>query len=97
MGARSSNGIGACLSKTNVPGRAAAPNAPVTPCRFGAFHSQQRPWFLPSKEKEVGQGMGNRKRFLQLLLIGAALLGVFMIQAGTPNAGILTSPKDSRH
>jgi hypothetical protein len=40
--------------------------------------------------------MGNRKRFLQLLLIGAALVGVFMIQAGTANAGILTSPKDSR-
>jgi hypothetical protein len=40
--------------------------------------------------------MGNRKRFLQLLLIGAALVGVFMIQAGAANAGVLTSAKGNR-
>ncbi len=40
--------------------------------------------------------MWNRKRFLQLLLVGAALAGVFMIQAGSANAGVLTSPSRSR-
>lgn len=40
--------------------------------------------------------MWNRKRFLQVLLVGAALAGVFMIQAGSANAGVLTSPNRSR-
>jgi hypothetical protein len=40
--------------------------------------------------------MWNRSRFLQLLLVGAALAGVLMIQAGTPKAGVLTSPGRSR-
>ena len=40
--------------------------------------------------------MWNRKRLLQLLLVGAALAGVFMIQAGTSNAGVLTSTNRSR-
>lgn len=34
--------------------------------------------------------MRNRWRFLQVLLIGAALAGVFIIQAGSPGAGVLT-------
>jgi hypothetical protein len=41
--------------------------------------------------KEV-EAMRTRWRFLQLLLIGAALAGVFMIQAGSPSAGVLTRP-----
>jgi hypothetical protein len=40
--------------------------------------------------------MWNRKRLLQLLLVGAALAGVFMIQAGTSSAGVLTSADRSR-
>jgi hypothetical protein len=40
--------------------------------------------------------MRSRKRFLQLLLIGAALAGVFMIQAGTTEAGVLTGPARAR-
>jgi hypothetical protein len=40
--------------------------------------------------------MWNRKRFLQLLLVGAALAGVLMIHAGTASAGVLTSPSRSR-
>jgi len=40
--------------------------------------------------------MWNRKRFLQLLVVGAALAGVLMIQAGTTNAGVLTNPSRSR-
>jgi hypothetical protein len=35
--------------------------------------------------------MWNRMRFLQLLLVGAALAGVIIIQAGSSNAGVLTS------
>jgi hypothetical protein len=34
--------------------------------------------------------MRTRWRFLQLLLIGAALAGVFIIQAGSPSSGVLT-------
>jgi hypothetical protein len=41
--------------------------------------------------KEV-EAMRTRWRFLQLLLIGAALAGVFIIQAGSPTAGVLTRP-----
>jgi len=40
--------------------------------------------------------MWNRKRFLQLLLVGAALAGVLMIQAGPASAGVMTSPSRSR-
>jgi hypothetical protein len=40
--------------------------------------------------------MWRRSRFLQLLLVGAALAGVLMIQAGTPKAGVLTSPGRAR-
>jgi hypothetical protein len=47
------------------------------------------------KEKEVGD-MWNRKRFLQLLLVGAALAGVLMIQVGPASAGVLTSPNRAR-
>jgi hypothetical protein len=47
------------------------------------------------KRKEVGE-MWNRKRFLQLLVVGAALAGVLMIQAGTASAGVLTNPSRSR-
>jgi hypothetical protein len=36
--------------------------------------------------------MRNRWRFLQVLLIGAALAGAFIIQAGSPSAGTLTRP-----
>jgi hypothetical protein len=36
--------------------------------------------------------MWRRSRFLQLLLVGAALAGVLMIQAGNPKAGVLTNP-----
>lgn len=46
-------------------------------------------------EKEVG-AMWNRKRFLQLLLVGAALAGVLMIQAGTASAGVLTGAARQR-
>jgi hypothetical protein len=35
------------------------------------------------------------KRFLQLLLVGAALAGVLMIQAGPTRAGVLTSSSRS--
>ena len=35
--------------------------------------------------------MWNRKRFLQLLLVGAALAGVLMIQVGPASAGVLTN------
>jgi hypothetical protein len=41
--------------------------------------------------KEV-KVMQTRWRFLQLLLIGAALAGVFMIQSGSHSAGVLTRP-----
>ena len=34
--------------------------------------------------------MWNRNRLLQLLLVGAALAGVLMIQVGTARAGVLT-------
>ena len=37
-----------------------------------------------------------RLRILQLLVLGAALAGVFMIQAGSPSAGVLTRP-DQQH
>ena len=40
--------------------------------------------------------MWNRKRFLQLLLVGAALAGVLMIQAGPASPGVVTSPSRSR-
>jgi hypothetical protein len=40
--------------------------------------------------------MWNRMRLLQLLLVGAALAGVLMIQAGKTDAGVLTSPSRSR-
>jgi hypothetical protein len=40
--------------------------------------------------------MWSRNRFLQLLLVGAALAGVLMIQAGTSKAGVLTSPSRAR-
>jgi hypothetical protein len=40
--------------------------------------------------------MWNRKRFLQLLLVGAALAGVFMIQAGPAETGVLTSRARAR-
>ena len=40
--------------------------------------------------------MWNGKRLLQLLLVGAALAGVFMIQAGTARTGVLTSTNRSR-
>jgi hypothetical protein len=40
--------------------------------------------------------MWNRKRFLQLLLVGAALAGVFMIQAGPAGAGVLTNSNRTR-
>jgi len=40
--------------------------------------------------------MRTRWRFLQLLLIGAALAGVFIIQAGSPSAGVLTHPEQHR-
>lgn len=46
------------------------------------------------KRKEVGE-MWNRKRFLQLLVVGAALAGVLMIQAGAASAGVLTNPSRS--
>ena len=46
-------------------------------------------------EEEVGT-MWNRKRFLQLLLVGAALAGVLMIQVGPAGAGVLTSPNRAR-
>ena len=46
-------------------------------------------------EEEVGT-MWNRKRFLQLLLVGAALAGVLMIQAGPASAGVLTSTNRAR-
>jgi hypothetical protein len=44
---------------------------------------------------EVEGQMRNRKRFLQLLLVGAALAGVLIIQAAPAGAGVLTSP--SKH
>jgi hypothetical protein len=37
------------------------------------------------------EAMWNRMRFLQLLLVGAALAGVLIIQAGSPHTGVLTS------
>jgi hypothetical protein len=40
--------------------------------------------------------MWNRSRFLQLLLVGAALAGVLMIQAGASKPGVLTSPSRAR-
>jgi hypothetical protein len=40
--------------------------------------------------------MWNRKRLLQLLLVGAALAGVFMIQAGTSSSGVQTSTNRTR-
>src|SRR5882724_685683 len=42
-----------------------------------------------NESKEV-EAMRTRWRFLQLLLIGAALAGVFIIQAGSPSSGVLT-------
>lgn len=36
------------------------------------------------------------KRLLQVLLVGAALAGVLMIQASGPGGGVLTRPYDSR-
>jgi hypothetical protein len=44
-----------------------------------------------NESKEV-EAMRTRWRFLQLLLIGAALAGVFIVQAGSPSAGVLTRP-----
>lgn len=40
--------------------------------------------------------MWNRNRWLQLLLVGAALAGVLMIQAGPKSPGVLTSPSRAR-
>jgi hypothetical protein len=40
--------------------------------------------------------MWNRKRFLQQLLVSAAVAGVLMIQVGPAGAGVLTNPNRAR-
>jgi hypothetical protein len=58
----------------------------------GGRFTEQRRRRRRNQIKEV-EAMRTRWRFLQLLLIGAALAGVFIIQAGSPSAGVLTHPE----